>query len=187
MALEDNNKPFCAQNYQIPCSKTDPATPASCSIVHLSEHVMQAAEELGAIVEVTASASDTIISCAEAILEAETDSHDNFAALVTDQVTQILEACAFQDITGQRATRLTEKLQQMEARLARMAGRTGAAGMPDDMPEPSAEEAERDARRERLILHGPQSADDAISQDTVDAMFSTEGPGQAGRRTRGSR
>jgi chemotaxis protein CheZ len=180
MALKQTNKQPCAKISEKPSREAKPKHSAPCGISRLSGHVTEAAEELSAIVEVTASASDRIMGCAEAILDAECENHEDFTALVIEQVTQILETCAFQDLTGQRAARLAESLKKVEARLDRAAKGVCIA---HDLP-PSREETEREARRRRLILHGPQSARDAVSQDSVDALFSAEGRSQPGRRAR---
>lgn len=179
MALERNQKQPRSKTPVKSGGMTTPDHSVSCGISRLSGHMTEAAEQLSAIVEVTASASDRIMTCAETILDAECESHEDFTALVIDQVTQILEACAFQDLTGQRAARLTESLKKVETRLARASkgvciGQDGPA---------SAEETEGAARRQRLILHGPQSVRDAISQDAVDAHFAADGRSRARKRT----
>lgn len=76
--------------------------------------------ELEAVVQATETAATTILEAAEAIRDwaaASTHEPADVGALVT-RVNAIFEACAFQDLTGQRVRRAIGQLQQVEAVLA---------------------------------------------------------------------
>jgi len=82
----------------------------------------------------------------------------------------IMEACSFQDITGQRITKIVRSVKFVEERVDKMVELWGR----DEIEAVSAsldlttEEEERD---KRLHLAGPQMADEAISQDEIDSLF----------------
>jgi chemotaxis protein CheZ len=101
-----------------------------------------------------------------------TDASDpaRYKALVDEKMLQIIEACAFQDMTGQRVSKVVETLQHIEARVASFA----AAVRAQDAPGPASEaERERAERRRRLHIHGPQDGGAAKDgrQTEIDKMF----------------
>jgi chemotaxis protein CheZ len=125
-------------------------------------------EELGRVVSATASATNTIMAAAEAILGAEEPSPERYRERVETKLLEIFEACSFQDITGQRINRVVEALAQVEKRLGRFAH---AVNVRDSADAPDPEELLRQARREMLLLHGPQNEDVAVGQDAIDKLF----------------
>jgi chemotaxis protein CheZ len=132
------------------------------------ERIPSANDELGQIVQATASATHTIMAAAEEILGASDLSDKAYRELVETRVLAIFEACSFQDITGQRIGRVLDALGQIEKRLNRFAN---AVNVRDSAEGPDPEEALRQARREVLLLNGPQDEDAAIKQDDIDALF----------------
>jgi chemotaxis protein CheZ len=124
-------------------------------------------QELGTVVSATASATDRIMAAAEEILgslEKPSDSRDRIEA----KTLEIFEACSFQDITGQRINRVVEALGQIERRLGRFASAVNAR---DTNSAPDPEETLRQARREMLLLNGPQDPGAGIEQDEIDKLF----------------
>lgn len=134
-----------------------------------NNRIPEAGKELDAIVEATEQATNTIMEQAERLMAADTSDPDAFQDEVSDAVMQIFEACSFQDLTGQRISKVVETLNFIDHRVARLAEVIGAEAEGSELTE---EEAERERRKAELILHGPQSAEDAISQDAVDQMLS---------------
>jgi chemotaxis protein CheZ len=132
------------------------------------ERIPSANDELGNVVEATASATHTIMAAAEEILGSGELSDKDYRELVETRVLAIFEACSFQDITGQRIAKVLELLGQLEKRLDRFAK---AVNVRDSAEGGDPEEALRQARREVLLLHGPQNEDVAIKQDDIDALF----------------
>ena len=132
------------------------------------ERIPSANDELGCVVQATASATHTIMAAAEEILDAGDLSDKAYRELVETRVLAIFEACSFQDITGQRIRKVLEALGHIEKRLNRFAK---AVNVRDSAEGPDPEEALRQARREVLLLNGPQSEDAAIKQDDIDALF----------------
>ena len=135
----------------------------------LGKHrIPEAGEELDAIVEATENATHTIMEATEGVMAADPGDPDKYAETVNNACMTIFEACSFQDITGQRIAKVVETLSMIEARVTRFAEAFGSADMPGHL---SDEEEEREKRKRDLILNGPQKEADAISQDSVDALF----------------
>lgn len=74
--------------------------------------------ELEAVVQVTEDAANTIMGAAEAIGDWIAAGRDAAGApAIVERVHAIFEACAFQDLTGQRIRRAIQHLQQVEGTL----------------------------------------------------------------------
>jgi chemotaxis protein CheZ len=132
------------------------------------DRIPTANEELGTVVKATASATHDIMAAAEEILGANEDSLEGYRARVEDKVLAIFEACSFQDITGQRISKVVEALGQLERRLGRFAS---ALHVRDSTEAPDPEDAARDASRESLMLNGPAAEGQGIAQDDIDKLF----------------
>jgi chemotaxis protein CheZ len=137
------------------------------------KRIPAAGHELAAIVKVTENASNTIMECAEAAMAAAADSSDlaAYKALVADHMTAVFEACAFQDLTGQRLARVVDTLKHIEARISRFADATGAMDASGPANNKEAAEAER---KLRLLIHGPQLAGEGAGQGGADKIVEGE-------------
>jgi chemotaxis protein CheZ len=132
------------------------------------DRIPTANQELGTVVRATASATHDIMAAAEEILDANEDSLEGYRARVEDKVLAIFEACSFQDITGQRISKVVEALGQLERRLGRFAS---ALHVRDSAEARDPEDAARDARRESLMLDGPAAEGQGVVQDDIDKLF----------------
>ncbi len=130
--------------------------------------IPSAGEELGAIVQATEAATNTIMECAEALMSADASDPAAYKALVDERMLTIFEACSFQDITGQRIAKVVETLQHIEERVSRFADVMNAKDIDGFLTE---HERERADRKEKLLLHGPQLAGGGVDQAKVDEMF----------------
>jgi chemotaxis protein CheZ len=128
------------------------------------DRIPTANEELGTVVQATAAATHDIMNAAEALLEAEDASLERSRALVEAKAIAILEACSFQDITGQRIAKVVEALALLEDRLGRFATAVNAR----DLAVPTEREAAAQKRRKTLMLNGPGTG---IGQADVDMLF----------------
>jgi chemotaxis protein CheZ len=126
----------------------------------------------------TRSAANTILEAAEDLLAA-TQTGNDYRMLVEQRMFALMEACSFQDLTGQRLQRVTHTLQAMEERLRVFAGTvkvghgtalSGEVG-PDTVFQGEVER-QRAARNDANMVHGPGGAG-AIPQETVDWLFAT--------------
>ena len=134
---------------------------------------VQAGVELDAVVKITEDAANRILDSADRIgtrleddaIWTEASSRTQAIADTMADVQEILMACAFQDLTGQRIRNTLENLQLIEARLANTLEKFGIQTEP---------------RREQVQSY---VTDDLSQQSDVDALFSTESPdGAAGDR-----
>jgi chemotaxis protein CheZ len=127
-----------------------------------------AGQELSAIVDATEKATHTIMACAEAVMEADAADPAAYKALVDQKMTDIFEACSFQDITGQRIAKVVETLQHIEARVSRFANVMHAKDTAQYMTD---KERARAERKQRLMLNGPQKDGEAVKQQDVDELL----------------
>ncbi len=125
--------------------------------------------ELDAVVRDTQQATETIMSAAEALLVADASNGGAYKAQVDDAMMQIIEACAFQDLTGQRVNKVITTLRHIEERVAQFAD---ALGVKDAQKGESAEEK----RKRELLLNGPAIGGPETDQASIDEMFAPAGP-----------
>jgi chemotaxis protein CheZ len=133
-----------------------------------NSRIPAAGEELGAIVQATEAATNTIMECAETLMGADASDPDAYKALVDEKMMVIFEACSFQDITGQRIAKVVETLQHIEERVSRFADVMQAKDIQGFLTD---EERERAERKAKFLLHGPQLAGGGVDQSAVDEMF----------------
>lgn len=130
--------------------------------------IPSAGEEIGAIVAATETATDTIMTCAEAVMAADANDPAAHKALVDEKTMVIFEACSFQDITGQRIAKVVETLQHIEERVSRFADVMQAKDIDGIFTDTERERAER---KQKNLLNGPQLAGQGVDQSMVDEMF----------------
>lgn len=123
-----------------------------------------ASVELDAVVRDTERATESIMSEAEGLMGVEPTDLAAYKAQVDAAMMRIFEACSFQDLTGQRVTKVISTLRHIEDRVTKFAS---ALGVTDAATEETAEEK----RARELILNGPAKNGPATSQDDIDAMF----------------
>jgi chemotaxis protein CheZ len=118
-------------------------------------HLPVAGQELAGVVQTTEAAATGIMEHAESVISAEIRDLAAYKAFVNTRMIGMMEACSFQDLTGQRIARVREALEQVERRIARFA----AAIRPADDDGPAAVEAKPKVDHKRL------------SQSEVDRLF----------------
>lgn len=129
--------------------------------------IPDAGRELDAIVEATEDATNTIMEAAEDIMGADTSDPEAYQELVSNKMISIFEACTFQDITGQRISKVVETLRYIDERVSSFIEHLR---IPADL-DAAIEETDKDRRKRELILHGPQHAGEGVSQDDIDALL----------------
>lgn len=129
------------------------------------QYIPEATDELDAIVNMTASATETILEMVEGIEGLMPDMPAEMAAKVGDSVTRIYEACNFQDITGQRIKKIVEALKYIDEKIEKLA--TAVGHTPDLEPEDVVDNKSDDAN----LLHGPQLPENANTQADIDSLF----------------
>ncbi len=133
-----------------------------------------ATDELDAIVAATADATHKIMDSAEAVEGVAATADKETAVILTDAANQIYEACSFQDITGQRITKVVNALKEIEARVDSLIAAFG-----DEIAEIKAQEAANPKKTDAVdgnnsdatLLNGPQLEGEGNSQDEIDKLF----------------
>jgi chemotaxis protein CheZ len=127
-----------------------------------SERIPRAGKELGAIVQSTEGATNAIMEAAEEIMASgSANGGGDREAQIEGACMRIFEACSFQDVTGQRISKVVDTLTFIDERLDTLLEAYG--GVADSAP--VTEEVEDP------LLNGPQLEGEGISQDDVDSMF----------------
>jgi len=135
------------------------------------DEVRAATLELDAVVDSTEVATNSIMEAAEQIddlasrlcsqLSDTTDSA--LAEEINERVVNIFEACNFQDITGQRITKVVTTLKFIDERVSKMMELWGAEQVEGD--------GQERAMTDEDLLNGPSLEGEGASQDDIDALF----------------
>jgi chemotaxis protein CheZ len=133
--------------------------------------------ELGAVVGGTEEATQQILEAAESIDQAATalskvtspDQQKLLSEEIQERVVSIFEACTFQDLTGQRISKVMATMKFIEDHITVMMDIWGGVDAIKAHAPPAVDTREGDAR----LLNGPRLENDAghASQDDIDALF----------------
>lgn len=125
-----------------------------------------AMNEIGMIVETTETAANQIMDAVDIILKlpAETPPEE-YRAMVEAQCMSMMEACSFQDLTGQRSTKVVETLMHVEDKLGHLAELLG------DEADEQAIAPDVQSAGDDVLLNGPAMPGEGIDQDDIDRMF----------------
>jgi len=137
---------------------------------HEEVGIPRAGLELAAIVQQTESATNTIMESAERIMEADPENMESYTETVNDAVMQIFEACSFQDITGQRISKVVNTLEHVEDRVAKLINILGVM----ENPVAGKDNAADDTDPDKALLNGPALEGEGIDQDEIDALLNGE-------------
>ncbi|WP_420338713.1 chemotaxis protein [Roseibium sp.] len=129
--------------------------------------IPDAGRELDAIVEATENATNTIMEAAEEIMAADPSDSEAYQDLVSNKMIGIFEACTFQDITGQRISKVVHTLRFIDERVTSFIEQLR---IPASF-EAEIEETDEERRKRELILHGPQHSGEGVSQNDIDALL----------------
>lgn len=145
-----------------------------------NSRIVQATEELDFIVRSTERATAEILTAAESIQAAagELKAKGGDAALCDElemQATNLMVACSFQDLTGQRMTKVVNALRYLEQRVNAMIEIWGIT------PEEAAKAPHKpsDARPDAHLLNGPAREGEGVAQEDVDRLLNGAGAAKA--------
>lgn len=138
------------------------------------DRLIAVSNELDAIVTATESATNGILEAAEKIDamagQLQAQSTDGFVGHVASDIREVVvtvfEHCNFQDITGQRITKVVKTLQYIEERVNKMIEIWGPDTFEDLPPLP-----EVNPDDESRLLNGPQLENQGVSQADIDKLF----------------
>jgi chemotaxis protein CheZ len=138
---------------------------AALRVDDITDHdIPFATDELDAIVEHTAHATDAILESCEMLDEVSATVSGDAAAKLQAATTKIYEACSFQDITGQRITKVVNTLKTIEGKVAHIIGTFGASAAGGRV---AADHVATDAD----LLNGPQLPAHAMDQSDIDKLL----------------
>jgi len=146
--------------------------------------ISKATDELGAVVNATETATNSLLEHAEAIdeigsnLAARLTGDDKaLAQQLNDHVMGIFQACNFQDITGQRITKVVETVRFIEKRVGQMIEIWG--GIESFKNVSPLEDENR--KGDRALLNGPALEGEGLSgQDLIDALLNGDASSSSG-------
>jgi chemotaxis protein CheZ len=140
---------------------------AALRVDDITDHdIPFATDELDAIVAHTAQATHAILESCEMVDAVSETVTGEAAAKLQDAVTRIYEACSFQDITGQRITKVVTTLKVIEEKVAHIIAAFGS----------SAEVQKRGAATitsDSDLLNGPQLPAHAMDQSDIDKLLAS--------------
>jgi chemotaxis protein CheZ len=134
------------------------------------QHIPMATDELDAVVNATADATGIILSAMEEIETLAPKLPAKFRAQVGDAVVRVYEARSFQDITGQRISKVVRTLRHIEGKVDALLAIFGA-DLADGgaVPAPVAAVVDEHAS----LLNGPALPSAANSQADIDAILAS--------------
>lgn len=128
-----------------------------------------AQDELDSIVRSTEGAAEKIMDAADRLSQLSDDIEGEAGEKVMALTTEIFEASSFQDLTGQRVTKVYETLRLLEERLTALAEAIGDDHIEED--DESVFDAQGNVVNEDNLTHGPQLEGEAATQADIDALF----------------
>lgn len=149
------------------------------------DHFNTVADQLNTICETTEEATNTIMESAETILTVVDDlsanvkypEAQNSCNAIMDSTNKIFESCSFHDLTGQRISKIVRIMNRLEGTLDSLVKIVGPKGL-EAMPINSDETIEDviGMKDGDIAMHGPQTMNEAVSQDDIDALFGDAAP-----------
>jgi chemotaxis protein CheZ len=121
-----------------------------------AEGLPRAVNEMHAVVRMTERAANTIMEATEEIARADLSDRHRAERIISHACTRIFEACAFQDVTSQRITKVLRTLRFVAARIARLQAIFGLTA------------AGRSRRRARMSGHGGLLSGPALDGEGID-------------------
>lgn len=126
----------------------------------------QAKDELDAVVAATEQAAGTFLGAAEQISDLAEKMDASTGDILRNIATSIYEASSFQDITGQRISKVIKAIRHIEERIGVLAHLADGEPSP-----PPVEEVHEDP--DAKLLHGPQLEGQGNSQAEIDALLAS--------------
>jgi chemotaxis protein CheZ len=132
-------------------------------------HIPMATDELDAVVTATAEATGVILSAMKEVERLAAGLPGEMTAPLDAIVVKVYEACSFQDITGQRITKVVKALRHIESKIDALLAVFGGDHLSNIAPPP--ESAAVDAQAS--LLNGPQLPEAGNSQADIDALMAS--------------
>lgn len=133
-------------------------------------HIPTATDELDAVVGATEEATNKIMDVCDEISALAGSCAPDVQEKLIACTTRIFEACNFQDITGQRITKVVQTLKHIDGKIEALVKALG-----DELhhSEHHLHHIHPDSSDpEQALLNGPQLPQNAMDQDTIDKLLS---------------
>jgi chemotaxis protein CheZ len=131
------------------------------------KHIPTATDELDAVVKATEIATSTIMDACDKITTISASTEAKLETNLVNEVTKILEACSFQDITGQRISKVIKNLRIIDEKVSNL-----ITILHDKIPGLPMRSDDDDTRTgDARLMNGPQMPDKAVSQDDIDKLL----------------
>jgi chemotaxis regulatin CheY-phosphate phosphatase CheZ len=145
-----------------------------------NDKIVAATEELDHIVRSTEQATADILTASErlAAIGAELQAAGADAKLcgeIEELATNIMLSCSFQDLTGQRTSKVVHALRYIEQRVNSMIQIWGVSARDAQ----NVVDGPADTRRDAHLLNGPAKDGEGVSQDDIDKLLAGETPAPA--------
>ncbi|MBC7635314.1 MAG: protein phosphatase CheZ [Acetobacteraceae bacterium] len=128
-----------------------------------ASHIPSATDELDAIVAHTAAATEAILETCETLDRVAGEVSAEMAQALQDATTRIYEACSFQDITGQRITKVVATLKTIDAKVALIVETFTGRRSSDVVSAPAPV----------VLENGPQLPGQAMDQSDIDKLLAS--------------
>ncbi|OAN53845.1 chemotaxis protein CheZ [Paramagnetospirillum marisnigri] len=132
------------------------------------EFIASATDELDAIVGATEAATNEIMDAAESLGSLTPLIDQQVADRLDEITTRIFEACTFQDITGQRITKVVRALKEIETRVESLVRMFGG-----DIDGGKAKSGGEQPLTDEDLLNGPQLPGNGTNQADIDALLAS--------------
>ncbi|MFM7779167.1 MAG: protein phosphatase CheZ [Alphaproteobacteria bacterium] len=136
-------------------------------------HIPSATDELDAIVEHTAHATNEILDCCETLEQMQAELSGDAADKLQGAVTRIYEACSFQDITGQRIGKVVTALKAIENRVSAVVSAASGMPGPEAPPAVAAKPLDEGRTEGQKLASGPQLPGAGVSQSEIDRLLAS--------------
>jgi chemotaxis protein CheZ len=141
---------------------------AALRVDDITDHdIPFATDELDAIVGHTAQATHAILESCETLDEVAGTITGEPSTKLQDATTKIYEACSFQDITGQRITKIVATLKTIEGKVAHIIATFGPAITH------AAKKKSNEVLTDADLLNGPQLPAHAMDQSDIDKLLAS--------------
>ncbi len=134
------------------------------------QHIPIATDELDAVVQATADATGVILSAMEEIEKLAPTLEPKARTQIGEAVVRVYEACSFQDITGQRISKVIRTLRHIEGKIDALLAIFGADLGAGEAPPPAAPAV---VDEHASLLNGPALPAGANSQADIDAILAS--------------
>ena len=143
------------------------------------DHLSAVSNELDAVVASTEQATTEILDAVEwiesQVRNIKSHVSDSYVTSLVDDILDklinVMEACNFQDLTGQRITKVVNTLKFVEERVAAMIKIWGEEGVIEAAEEAVRFGGHRPDAEDNHLLNGPQLSGEGINQADIDALF----------------